>query len=216
MRALIPVVLAAAATAAASGAVAAERLVPADKVFPELGRFLALPAAARDTFATTYQVRTRGGPLEAVKLSYVEGGVRAPIPLGRDGRVLRLPTPAQLKGQVAVDTPEGVRLSTRAGVECTGLAGREIAAPRVSACVDQLRAAVKRMAGVAAFLAPSFDRARLEGAGGGAVVLADGSRRPLPLQDGAPVFTPSAFPGARTLVLDRAAQHVSPDTAPKP
>ena len=213
MRAATAVLLLGAA--AASPVAAAERLVDADKVFPELGRFLALPPAARDKFATTYQVHTKGGPLEAVRLSYVEGGVRTPVPLGRDGRVLRLPTPAQLKAQVAVDTPEGVRLSTHPDVECTGLAGREIPAGRVAACVDQLRAAVRRMAGVAAFLAPSFDRARLEGAGSGAVVLADGSRRPLPMQGGAPVFAPAAFPGARTLLLDRPAQHVSPDTAPK-
>ncbi len=212
MRALLPAVL---ALAAATSAVAAERLVDADKVFPELARFLALPPAARDRFTTTYQVRTKGGPLEVVKLSLVEGSLRTPVPLGRDGRVLRLPTPAQLKGQVAVDTPDGVRLSTHPDIECTGLGGREIAAARTAACIDQLRAAVKRMAGVAAFLAPDFDRARLEGAGGGAVVLADGSRRPLPLVEGAPVFTPSAFPTARSLAADRPVLRVVPTTAPR-
>ncbi len=192
-------VLVAAAPAPAPGG---ERLAPARKLFPYLDLYLRIPPAERDVFALSYRVRENGGPPRNVRMIFVADGRHTPAPLDAEGRLERLPTLEEWRGQVALEGPPGTRFGLNMRMGCTGGAGRELAADRLVRCVAQYRAAVGR-AGPLSLLAPRLDRVALPGAGSGEVVLAGGVRRPLPLEGGHPVFEPAAWRGATSVVLDR-------------
>lgn len=215
MRALrLPIAGLAAALLARTHAVAGERLTPARKLFPYLDLYLGLPPAQRDVFTMSYQVRENGGPPRAVRIAFVSGGGRTPAPLDEAGRLERLPTLEEWRGQAAVEAPAGTRLSVNMRLGCTGVPGREPSVERLARCVAQYRAALGR-AGPFSLLAPRLDRVVLREAGGGEVVTAEGARRPLPLQGGHPVFEPAAWRGARAMVLERAPTELSLAGPPK-
>lgn len=209
-----PCLLALALASAAVPGAAAERQVEAGKMFQFADKYLALPAAQRTQFTPTYQVIAVGAPLSAVRLAYVTPAGRTPVPLRADGRLERLPSDAEFRGKLWVDTPDGVKLRMRMSMACTLAPAREIAAARLTGCIDQVNGAVRKMAGPLSLLAPRFDRVSFPGAAGGAVV-AEGGRRPLPVQEGDAVFEPAAWKGARAVTFDRPPQSVLPDEKPK-
>ena len=196
---------------------AAERLVEASKALHYIVDYLSAAPAARDQFTLVYHFHgVDGAALTGVKLSYVEGAARTPLPLAPDGRLTRLPTLAQAKGQIAAETAAGQKVQVKGpSIEPTLAAARELPAPRLASAVAQVNGMITRIAGLASALAPSYDRVRFEGAGGGAVVEANGAKKPLPLQQGAPVFEPAAHPGARTVLLDRAPTRMEIGSKPK-
>jgi hypothetical protein len=194
------------ATCAATSALAQgptpERLVDADQVFPMIDKFYATPPADRSTIALAYVFTHEGKPATGVHLALVVNGKRTPLAIEADGRVERLPTPAEMAAhaQVAVDAPKGyfnVRLNIRPSIR----PAQEIDAAQCALAITQLNAAIKRAAGLLALAAPQVKVTTFPGAGSGVAVMGDGKTTPLPLLKGAPVYDPAAIKGAKTIRL---------------
>lgn len=199
-------IAAVAASAVAGPAFAAERLVPVGKIFPFLDVYLKIPAAERSRFTMAYRFTAGGKPAAGLKLSIVEGGQRTPLPVGPDGRALRLPTLQQLqsKAQVAVEAAAGQKFGVSLSVEPLVRPAAEMSAPELAMAVTQAASGAKRAAGVMGFAVPKFERVWLFGAQGGQVVYANGAKAALPVVKGAPVFDPAAHRNAKTLLFAKA------------
>jgi hypothetical protein len=192
------------ALAVASPAAAADKLVDPKKVFSYLDAYLRLPAAERSRFKLNYYLHIGPQPLTA-PVWLVEGAKRTPIPLRADGRVERLPTPAQLDGaKLQFGVEEGTKLGCTVGIETMAPPAAEMDAREVAASLVQAAAGVRKAAGIMAMAMPKLTQVSFPGAPSGDVVMADGKRAPLPLLKGVPSFNPSDFPGARTLRFPKA------------
>lgn len=193
-----------AATAAflvAGPAAAAERLVPAKKVFPYLDAYLRIPPAGRSRFSLAY-VLVKDRP---TGLWIVDGAQRTPIPVSADGRLLRLPTAAQWEsGQVALSGPDGAKYGVTLKLEALVPPAAEMDAAALAAAVTQANAGVKAAMGVASLVIPKVDSVVFPGVTAGEVVYADGRRAALPLVKGAPSFEPAKHAGARAVRFAKA------------
>lgn len=191
------------AAAAAFPATAASKtkVVPLKKLFPYLDAYYALPAASRTRFELVYRLVATGSA--AVGVAYVGAGGRVAATLGPDGRILRLPTPAMLKGgyQAELTAPEGVKISLDMEIEPTLRPAAEMDARELSAAIGQAAEGVRKSAGVLGFAAPKMQRVVFKGAQGGVLVTASGRTAPLPVVRGSPVFDPT--PDARTARFTR-------------
>ena len=108
-------VAAAFALVVASPAMAANKVVDASKAFGHLDAYLMLPAAERSHFTMAFYFYVGSQPLTA-PIWLVEGERRTPIPLRADGKVLRLPTLAQLgAARVEVGVDAATKLVVRIG-----------------------------------------------------------------------------------------------------
>src|ERR1019366_9262277 len=84
---------------------AGTKSVPLSKAFPYLDAFFAYPAVRRSRFYIVFVARRGVKPAPDFKAVIVEaGGQRAPLVLDGGGRVLRLPTLAQLKSGATLES----------------------------------------------------------------------------------------------------------------
>ncbi len=196
--------LVAAALFLPGAAQAAERLMPAEKLFPYFDFYLGMAEARRDRFRPAYQLLVDGRPYTGA-VTLVDGADRTPLALGPDGRFERFPTLAQLKrrAKVALDAPATAHVKSDLGVEALTPAAAEMPTPPMRAAIDQLNTALKSAAGVLAFVVPRFGRAFFvhggPGGGAGGRGAADGRTAPLPLGEDEPVepfYSPSRHPEA--------------------
>lgn len=216
--------LAAFAVAAPLGAVEAQGAKPAatgqlktkpmevGKLFPYLNLFYRIPAKDRTLFGLAYYVQSNR-PLSTVKIWNAAGE----YPIGADGRINRLPSAEQLrrKEQVNVQAVDGASFGLDLELESKVAATTELDAAALKSSVDQSNRAIKGAAGVVRFAVPTMGRLVFKNGGSGQVVLADGSRRPLAVSGGAPVFDVAAHPTARTVTLARAPSRIFIQPAPK-
>jgi hypothetical protein len=212
------------AVAMAGGAAAQEKpKAPPQvgKAFRFLDAYLKIPAAERNRFTLSYYLRQPGDrpPPPGVRMFVVQGGQRTELPIAANGRVTH-PTLAMLTNKAAtlvVDKPTpDLTLGFDMELEATARPAAQMNAAELTGAIDQANRGIKRAAGVIGMVAPKMAGVKLEGAGSGEVVLADGRRAPLPVVAGAPAFMPASFPGAQTLVLARAPTRVLIGPAPKP
>lgn len=186
---------------AVSPAAAADRRVPARKLFPYLDVYLKMPAARRNRFGPTY-VLTRDRP---ASLTLIDGDQRIPILISADGQLLRLPTLAQWEtAQVEVSGREGAKYGLTLKMELLIPGATEMDAAAVAAAVDQLNQGVRSAMGAVGAFAPKADRVLFYGAPAGEAVYADGRRTALPLVRGVPAFSPATSPGVQSLRFPKA------------
>jgi hypothetical protein len=175
------------------------------RAFPYLDKYFALPPAQRDRFVMGYTFRKDGKPAADLKGWIIQaGGRREPLALGPDGRVLRLPTAAELQSaMLALDVPEGVKMGVTLDLLPSVPPAREMAARDLSLAIDQANAGMAKAAGLLSFATPRLIAVSFQGAGSGTAVLADGRQAPLPLAEGAPAYAPARLTGAARLVFAR-------------
>lgn len=195
--------LACAAPVAATAALT-DKLVDPKKVFSYLDAYLKLPAAERSRFKINYYLHVGPQPLTA-PVWLVEGARRTPIPIRADGRVDRLPTPAQLdSAKLQFGVEEGTKLGCTIGIETIAPPAAEMDAREVAAALVQAAAGVRKAAGIMAMAMPKLTQVSFPGVPSGEVVMADGKRAPLPLLKGVPSFKPTDFPTAKILRFPKA------------
>jgi len=204
-------ILVALAALSAPVAAAQERVIDADKVFALLDKFYAIPAVDRSLLAVRYTIVRDGKPAVGLHAFLVLGAKRTPILVSPEGKVLRLPTAAELAAhaQVAIDAPPAVKFSTRLSIDTDIAPAPEVNAALCAQAIGQANAAVRRAAGVMAMLAPKVKAVTFVGAGSGVAVLTDGTSQPLPLINGAPAYDPDAIKAARTIRLARTPSLIS-------
>ena len=201
-RSLLLLVLA--ASLAAGPVLAAEKVIDPKKVFPYLLNYWKLAPAERSRFTLAYVFKHNGQPLPGA-MWILMGTSKATLPLGPEGRVLRLPTAAELedgKLQIALDEKEKVNVNLQ--VEALVRPAAQLDARDLAAAIDQATAGEKKVAGLVGFMAPKLTETLFVGVASGEAQFADGHRVPLPLDDGAPAFAPAKFPGAVKVVLPKA------------
>ena len=200
----------AAAGALAAGpafAAAADEPLPAKKLFPFYDLYLAIPAADRSKFTMAYYLRSNGKPATGVTLTLISAaGVRSPIPIGADGRILKTPGPADLKdGKIAIakaNAADKFQLSME--MQPVVRMAEIMPAAELAASIAQCRAAIKAKAGVIGFAAPKIEQVIFTGLTSGTAVMADGRTAPLPLFKGMPAYDPAAQPGVASLKFAKA------------
>lgn len=200
------VLIACMAFATAAAAQTTERLVDAGKVFPMLEKFLAIPPADRSKLALGYIVVQDGKPPSDLHLTLVADGRRTPLPIADGGRVGRLPTAADFAAhaQVAIDAPKGAKFGSRLDLSTNIKPAQDISASDCALAVVQANAAIQRVAGVMAMLAPHLSKVIFLGAAGGVAIAADGKSQPLPLVKGQPAYDPATVKDARVLRFSKA------------
>jgi hypothetical protein len=218
------VVLALGAPAASDPALAqakppAAKQAAIKKTFPYLDAYYKIPATERSRFALAYTLqREGGGPPPKVRVWLHQGTAKTEIPVAADGRILSLPTLAQLNSAATISVEKSVQvpLGLSMGLEATARPAREMSAGEIAAAVEQANRGIKRAAGVVRFMVPTLGSAGFVGAGSGEVVMADGRRAPLPVTGDTPRFEPAAWPTARTLIFARTPTRIGLGPAAKP
>ena len=192
-------VAAAFAMIAASPAAAANKVVDAAKAFGHLDAYLKLPPAERSHFTMAFYFHVGPRPLTA-PIWLVEGDRRTPIPLRADGKVLRLPTLAQLSGaKVEVGVDAATKLGASIGLEPLVAPSTDMDARELAAGVAQAARGARQIAGVMAFALPMPKSVTFVGATAGEVEFADGRRAALPVVKGAATYDPAVLPNARRI-----------------
>lgn len=211
MRAPLLALALVAATAAPALAETVEKTVEAGKAFPYLDKYYSLAPGERSLFVLRYNFRQDGKAPTDLKLSLGEGAKRAPIPLGADGKVERLPTAAELaaKTPLTITAPKGSKIGEQLNMDTSIKPAQEIEAAQCVAAIGQVNAAISRFAGLLTFAAPKIKACTFVGAGSGTAVMADGKTQPLPLIKGAPAYDPAAIKGAKTIRLAKTPTLVS-------
>jgi hypothetical protein len=195
----------------ASAAAAAPKQIDASKLFTHYDAYLKLPAAERSHFTMAFYLRQAGQPL-AAQVTLVEGASRTPIPLGADGKVLRLPTLAQLSsGKIEIGVEAGTTLSETVGLEPLVAPAADLDARELAAAVAQAGPGMKKIAGVLGLALPKPKAILFVGAASGEAELANGRRVRLPLVKGAPAYDPSEIPNATRIRLANAPQKLDID-----
>jgi hypothetical protein len=192
---------------------AADRTVtpPLKKLFPYLDGYLSLPPQERSLFRVVYKLMLDGKPSPLIRLK-IEG---APVPIGPDGRIGRLPGLAALKSdqKAELSGPEGDKMNLALDVEPIVAPAAEMDAHLLAAASQQATAGAKKAAGVLGFAAPRLDRVVFEGAAGGQAINAQGKATALAVVKGNPVFDPAKLPDARVIRFSRAPRRLVLDKA---
>lgn len=189
--------------AAASPALAAEKVVEIGKAFPFLKGYLELPPAERSHFTMAYYLKLGSQPLTA-PVWIVEGDKRTPLALGPTGRVSRLPSLAQLaSAKLAIGLDPATKINTVLGVEPTIAPAADLDAHELAAAIAQAAVGEKKAAGLLAMAMPKLSNVAFVGVTSGEVEFADGRHAALPLVKGAPTYDPAAQPNARRIRLPK-------------
>jgi hypothetical protein len=188
-----------------------DRTLDALKVFPFLDKFYAVPAEQRTLIALRYTLTHDGKPATDIKLTLMVDGRRIPLPIAPNGRVERLPSPAEIAAhaQLLVEAAPGIKFHNRLALDTAIRPAQEIVAADCGLAIKQANDAIGRAAGVMAMLAPKVRATTFEGSGSGVAVLADGRTTPLPLIDGQPAYDPSKIKDAKAIRLAKAPTLVS-------
>ena len=205
--------LALAATSVPALAWAAEvKSVGLTKAFPYLDAFLTYPAAKRSRFYIAFVARRGQKPAPDFRATIVEpGGQRTPLALDHDGRLLRLPTLAELHGGGTLECDAAAAGDVKLSLELrpAAPAATHVDPADLDLAIAQANAAAASIAGVMSFAIPKLDAVYFPGAGGGQTVFAGGRAAPLPVTVSqvigpVPYFVPASSAGAREVVLARA------------
>lgn len=196
----------AAAAAGPALAQAGGKSVEIGKAFVYLENYLKLPAAERSRFTVAYYLASGGKPATGIKAWIVHGGARTPVAIGEHGRVMRLPTLAQVRGKAMLhlDAPAATQFNMSMALEPLLRPAAELPAADLALGVVQASKGARRMAGLLGLAVPRIERVIFKGAPSGVAILADGRRAPLPLQKGLPVFEPAKLKTAVTLKFPKA------------
>ncbi|HEY8573338.1 hypothetical protein [Phenylobacterium sp.] len=188
-----------AAALASPASAADDRTVEAKKAFPFLDAYYRIAPAERSRFRVGYLI---SNDKAAPDMVLVHEGRRTPIPLGRDGKAMRLPTAQELAtGQIETSAAAAAgKTKVSMFVEPAVTPASEIDAAAISAAISQAAVSVKKAAPLVLRMAiPKFDQASFRGVASGEVIYGDGRRAALPMPNGRPVFEPAKHPGAKTL-----------------
>jgi hypothetical protein len=195
-------------TLAWAGAV---KSVSLDKAFPYLQAFLTYPADKRTRFYIAFVARRGMKPAPDFRAMIVgPGAQRTPLALGPDGRVMRLPTLAELRGGATLDCDAAagdVKLALE--LRPAAAAATHVDPADLDLSLAQANAAAATIAGVLSFAVPKLDTVYFPGAGGGQAVFAGGRAAPLPTTVSPtagqiPYFESDRSAGARDVVLAKA------------
>jgi hypothetical protein len=213
--------LMAAGTAAPGVAFADDDHLPLDKAFPLLSAFLTLPPGERSRFYLAYRAMRDKHPTgDAHAVIVAANGARTPLPLDRVGQVLSLPSLAALKSAATLEIA-GAAFKLVPEVRSTIAPSVRLDAGQLALALAQLNAAVAKLAGALAVMAPKMTCAFFPDAGSGQALMANGRPTPLPIFP-APIFGPvpyfetTTLLGAKTLVLARAPSRILLGPHPKP
>jgi hypothetical protein len=201
-------IVSAAALAVAPGAALAadKKPTPVRKVFPYYDLYLGIPAAERSRFVMAFYLKVNGKPAGGQNLFVVmPGGARTLLTQAPDGRIVRMPTLAELKDGVldADKKSPADKLSISMEMQPVARLGETVATADFVAALDQCNRAIKKRAGVIGFAVPKMEQVLFVGAGSGAAVLADGKTAPLPAFKGTPFYRPGELAGAQSLKFAR-------------
>lgn len=183
------------------------KTIPAKKLFPFLDLYLGIPPADRSRFVLAYYLRSNGKPATGVVVTLIgASGARATIPVGPDGRLLKTPSIADLKGgQISIARSDpAAKFQLTMEMQAVARMAEALPAAELAAAVAQCRAAIKARAGVIGFAAPKIEQVAFAGVTGGSALFADGRTAPLPLYKGMPAYDPAALAGAVSLTFPRA------------
>ncbi|ATC32475.1 hypothetical protein CA606_09000 [Caulobacter vibrioides] len=205
--------------AAATPAFAREKIIPADKLFPYLDKFMKVPAQERSRMRLRYVLRSEGKPFGGVKVSLVEtNGATTVLPVGDDGEFDRLPTLAQLNGKakVVVDVPADKKFGISMIPAPVLKLAQEYDARDLALTVSESNAAMRKAAGPAlSLMVPKLPGIGFIGAQSGQIVYGDGRQAALEIVGGVPVFYPEAHKGAARVKLSRTPTRVAFDDGKK-
>ena len=209
----------------AGGALAATetKTVAADKVFPFITNYYALPPAERAHFHLVYSLIVQDTKLSEISLS-LNG---APINIGSNGVLSPLPTDAQLKAVATVtySRPAGSKFGISLGVFPNAQPQQTMDVRPLNQAIKEARKGAKSMAGLLALAVPTLDRLMIYGAASGQVKLADGQVKPLPFtaattdKNGGKhpahlTYIPADFPTAQSLIFNAAPALMSIESKP--
>lgn len=197
--------LAAAALAPATAQAAGKPPVKLSKVFGYLDKYLAIPPAQRNRFVLAYYVQMNGRPAAGLKAAIVEAdGRRTPLSLGSDGKVLRLPTAAQLaSGDFVAEVPAETKLGVRLELEPSMAPAIDYNPHELDQAIAQANAGMSKAAGLMSFALPKLTGVTFAGAVSGKARLADGREIALPTAEDAPFYDPNRLKGAVGVILAR-------------
>jgi len=189
--------------AAASPAMAADKVVPASRALPFLENYLKLPPAERSHFTMAYYLRVGGQPLTA-PVWLVQGERRTRVPISPKGKVERLPTLAELaEGQLSIGVDSETKVGTTFGLEPLLAPAADLDAKELAAAVAQATVGQRKIAGVMALAMPKLKDVEFVGVPSGEVEFADGRRAPLPLTKGVPTYDPAVLANAKRIHLPK-------------
>jgi hypothetical protein len=195
------------AAIAAAGQARAQTKPPVKlaRAFPYLDKYWALPPGERDRFILGYQFLLDGKPAAGLKGTIIAAdGRREPFAVGPDGRVLRLPTRAELAAaSLALDLPANAKMGVTLDVLPSVPPAREMNPHELEIAIAQANAGMGKAAGLLSFAVPKLTAVGFPGAGPGEATLADGRRAALPEKDGAAFYAPAKLAGARALSFAR-------------
>ncbi|WP_372781709.1 hypothetical protein [Phenylobacterium sp.] len=203
--------VAALALVLATPAAAAGKMVDASKVFARLDAYLKLPPAERSHFTMAYYLRVGDAPLTAPAW-LVEGDRKTAIPLRADGRILRLPTAAQLgAAKVEIGVDAATKVNENIGLEPLAAPAQDLDARELAIALAQAQGGMRKIAGPMGFALSTPKAILFVGAQSGEAELADGKRVPLPMIKGAPAYDPAALANAKRIHLARTPQKLDID-----
>jgi hypothetical protein len=210
---LVAAALAAPPLAFPGSALADDQKMALIKAFPMLDKYLGLPPAERSRFYLSYRAVRDRKPVTDARAEIVSpGGGAAPLPLDRAGVVTRLPTLAELKGPAEL-VIQGAPFKLGLELRCAMAPSTHIDPGEIAAALAQVNAAVAKIAGALAMMAPKLTAAFFPDAGGGSAVFTDGHQAPLPVFTApvigpVPFFEPAKAAGAKAVVLAKAPSRI--------
>jgi hypothetical protein len=197
-------------------ALAAGETVKLSKFFAYLDLYLALPPSQRNRFALAYYAYRNMHPAPDLKAVVIQpNGARSPVQMDRSGRIIQLPSLAELHGpdMVEIDANPGDKVGLRLETEARIAPSQTVDAHELVLALDQAQAAISKQAGLLSFTLPKLTCAYFSDAGSGHAILANGRAVPLPVATGrffagTPYFDSMATPDARTVSLAKAPSRI--------
>jgi hypothetical protein len=215
------IALLAAGAAAPGVAFADDNHLPLDKAFPLLSAYLILPPAERSRFYLVYRATRDKRPTgDAHAVMVAANGACTPLAMDRIGQVLSLPSLAALKSAATLEIA-GAAFKLAPEVRPTIPPSARLDAGQLALALAQLNAAVVKLAGALAVMAPKMTCAYFPDAGSGQALMANGRSTPLPIfpvpiLGPVPYFETTTQVGAKTVVLARAPSRILLGPHPKP
>ena len=208
--------LASAAATAPGLALASVKSLKLSKAFPFLDIYLGLAPAQHSRFNMVYYAYRDGHPAADTRMTIIQpNGSRVPVPVGPDGRVLRLPTLAELKSdaKLEIEAPAGSKFGMSPELHPNMEPSPHPDPAALIASLAQVNAVVASMTGLFSFAAPKMAVAYFYGAASGQAELANGHSVPLPISKAkflpaTPFFEPAGLVGARGLALAKAPSRI--------
>jgi hypothetical protein len=182
-------------------------VVAAERLFPELDHYYAVPAAERSKVALSYALTVDGKPPAGLRLVLEVGGRRTLLPLAGNGRIERVPSATDFAAhaRIVVQGPPGRHnVEIEPNLQTSIAPAREISAADCALAVAQVKAASRKIMGLRGFFLSRVKAVTFPGAGSGVALLAGGRIVSLPRLNGVPAYDPAVIRSARSIRLARA------------